>query len=111
MSYPAVNEYGEPLTVESQRIEIPANGGLPALMLFSERLLSPASIANILGTIGSNYKPGRILIFEPGLKVFQCVGGIWSEINPKAKIGFLDLEEAEDENAALPPKVNFREFT
>ena len=84
--------------------EVLANGGVvvekPApyeapLMIFSERVLCPEAIQHIREILDHPLCTRRMLLFEPGLDVYQSVDGRWVPVRPDTPERSPEVLEAE----------------
>lgn len=78
-----------------------ASGDFPPLMLIYHNLLSPAQCQRIREIMKQAQESGGPFVIEGGFEVFQLVGGKWLHVD-----GSVELEDA-----PMPEKINFREFT
>lgn len=61
--------------------------GLPGgpLMIFCETRISPEHMRHIIDQVGRTLEQGRIVLFDPGLTIYQIRNGVWWKIhNPDA---------------------------
>lgn len=70
----------------------------PRLLLEADRPLNPAEVRRLRESFNAAYQSGKALVIEPGVTVYQAVGGRWVPLRPDGVAEDLDAEDlgAED---------------